>query len=98
MLHVLTSYKYNIWVFNTKYKVLYSLNFYLIDLLFDYSIFKESYATLLLENGANIKDIQKRLGPSKLATTMDTYNHVTDKMKNNTINIFENIAKNLPPS
>lgn len=56
-----------------------------------------THATLLLENGANIKDIQKRLGHSKLATTMHTYSHVTDKMKNNTVNIFDNIAKNLPP-
>lgn len=49
------------------------------------------------ENGANIKEIQRRLGHSKLATTMDTYSHITDKMKNDTVNIFENITKNLPP-
>ena len=59
---------------------------------------RHTHATLLLENGANIKDIQKRLGHSKLATTMDTYSHVTDKMKNNTVNIFEKITENLPPS
>lgn len=52
---------------------------------------------ILLENGANIKDIQNRLDHSKLTTTMDTYSHVTDKMKNNTVFIFDNIAKNLPP-
>ena len=58
---------------------------------------RHTHATLLLENGANMKDIQKRLGHSKLATTMDTYSHVTDKIKNNTVDIFDNIAKNLPP-
>lgn len=46
---------------------------------------------MLLEAGANIKDIQERLGHSKLATTMDTYSHVTTKMKNDTVNILENI-------
>lgn len=55
------------------------------------------HATLLLENGANMKDMQKRLGHSKLATIIDTYSNVTAKMKNNTVNIFENITKNLPP-
>ena len=30
---------------------------------------------MLLESGANIKDIQIRLGHSKLATTMDVYVH-----------------------
>ena len=50
---------------------------------------RHTHATLLLENGANIKDIQQRLGHSKLATTMDTYSHVTDKMNNDTVNIFE---------
>ncbi len=46
---------------------------------------------MLLEAGANIKDIQERLGHSKLATTMDTYSHVTNKMKTDTVNILENI-------
>jgi len=46
---------------------------------------------MLLEAGANIKDIQERLGHSKLATTMDTYSHVTNKMKKDTVNILENI-------
>lgn len=41
---------------------------------------RHTHATLLLENEANIKDIQKRLGHSKLATTMDSYSHVTEKM------------------
>lgn len=50
---------------------------------------------MLLENGANMKDVQLRLGHSKLATTMDTYAHVTEKMSKNTVDIFEKINKKI---
>lgn len=69
-----------------------------LEINFSMHSLRHTHATLLLENGANIKDIQKRLGHSKLATTMDTYSHVTHKMKTNTVDIFDNIAKNLPPN
>ena len=36
---------------------------------------------MLLEQGAKPKEIQARLGHYRLATTMDTYTHVTKKMK-----------------
>ncbi|GKX65151.1 hypothetical protein rsdtw13_04090 [Clostridium sp. TW13] len=52
---------------------------------------------MLLEFGTNIKDIQNRLRHSKLATTMDTYSHVTKKMKNDSVSIFEKLINNLPP-
>lgn len=70
------------WFLNLKYS-LYSLRY--------------THATLLLKNGSNMKDIQKRIGHSKLSTTIDTYSHVIYKMKTDTVNIFENITKNLPP-
>ncbi|WP_286909683.1 tyrosine-type recombinase/integrase [Clostridium sp. UBA1652] len=59
---------------------------------FNFHALRHTHATLLLENGANMKDVQKRLGHSKLATTMDTYVHVTQKMKNDTVNIFESLV------
>ncbi|MGO0904962.1 tyrosine-type recombinase/integrase [Clostridioides difficile] len=59
---------------------------------FHFHCLRHTHATLLLENGANIKDIQNRLGHSQLSTTMDTYSHVTDKMKNETVDIFERIT------
>ncbi len=58
---------------------------------FHFHSLRHAHATLLLENGANIKDIQNRLGHSQLSTTMDTYSHVTDKMKNETVDIFEKL-------
>lgn len=46
---------------------------------------------MLISNGANMKDVQKRLGHSKLSTTMDTYVHVTQKMKSESVDIFEKV-------
>ena len=53
---------------------------------------------MLLESGANIKDIQRRLGHSKLSTTMDTYSHVTKSMSVDSVNIFENALKEKLPT
>lgn len=69
---------------------------YELGIQFSFHSLRHTHATILIENGANIKDIQKRLGHSKLATTMDTYAHVTEKMKNDTVDIFEKAIKNLP--
>ncbi|MCX0351719.1 tyrosine-type recombinase/integrase [Clostridium perfringens] len=52
---------------------------------------RHTHATMLLEGGENIKDIQKRLGHSRLSTTMYTYLHVTKKIQSETINILEMI-------
>ena len=65
---------------------------YELGIKFNFHSFRHTHATMLLENGANMKDVQQRLGHSKLATTMDTYAHVTEKMKLDTVNIFENIS------
>lgn len=46
---------------------------------------------MLLEAGANIKDIQQRLGHSKISTTMDTYSHVTNNLREDSVNRFESI-------
>lgn len=58
---------------------------------YNFHSFRHTHATMLLENGAKPKEIQVRLGHSRLATTMDTYAHVTKKMKKETVDIFENI-------
>lgn len=50
---------------------------------------------MLLESGANIKDIQKRLGHSKLATTMDTYSHVTKSLSEDSVAKFESIISSI---
>lgn len=60
---------------------------------FNFHALRHTHATLLIENGANMKDVQERLGHSRLATTMDTYTHVTEKMSNDTVAIFEKICQ-----
>jgi ATP-dependent helicase/nuclease subunit A len=64
-----------------------------LEIDFHFHLLRHTHATLLLESGANIKDIQDRLGHSRIATTSDTYSHVTEKMKMDTVNIFEKILK-----
>ena len=56
---------------------------------FNFHSLRHTHATLLLEKGAPIKDIQARLGHSRSAITLDTYSHLTDKMRNQTVDIFE---------
>ncbi|ANK59637.1 site-specific integrase [Loigolactobacillus backii] len=61
---------------------------------FNFHSLRHTHATMLLENGAKPKEIQERLGHSRISTTLDTYSHVTRKMKQNTANIMEKIQNN----
>ena len=58
---------------------------------FNFHSLRHTHATMLLEAGAEPKEIQKRLGHSKISTTLDTYSHVTQKMRSKTVDILENI-------
>jgi integrase len=60
---------------------------------FNFHALRHAHATMLLESNANIKDIQHRLGHSRLSTTMDIYSHVTKQISENTVDIFENMLK-----
>lgn len=64
---------------------------YELGIPFNFHALRHTHATMLLEGGANIKDIQKRLGHSRLSTTMDTYSHVTEKIQSETVDILEKI-------
>lgn len=61
---------------------------------FNFHSLRHSHATLLIENGANIKDVQHRLGHSRIGQTMDTYAHVTPPMQQQSVDVFENATKN----
>ncbi|WP_297418705.1 site-specific integrase [Clostridium sp.] len=70
---------------------------YELDIPFKFHSLRHTHATMLLEAGANIKDIQERLGHSKSSITMDVYSHVTKTMSSNTVSILENqIISKLP--
>lgn len=55
--------------------------------------FRHTHATLLIEQGANIKAVSRRLGHSDVATTMEVYAHVTDKMEGETVEAFEKATR-----
>jgi len=57
--------------------------------------FRHTHATKLLDNGAQIKAVQMRLGHKSLSTTYDNYIHNTSKMENDAINIFESINEKI---
>lgn len=54
---------------------------------------RHTHATLLFVNGANPKDIQERLGHSRIDITLNTYSHLTKKVKKETVDIFEKAIK-----
>ena len=56
---------------------------------FCYHALRHTHATILIENGAEIKDVQMRLGHSDIETTYNTYVHHTQKMSNNSVELFE---------
>ncbi|WP_252247095.1 site-specific integrase [Clostridium sp. ZBS4] len=57
---------------------------------------RHTHATLLIFNGENIKVVSDRLGHKDIATTLNTYTHIMEDMKNNTANLLDNIFKYNP--
>lgn len=50
--------------------------------------FRHTHATLLLESGASMKVVQKRLGHTNIATTMNIYAHITQQMQDESVKNF----------
>lgn len=65
---------------------------YSLGIQFHFHSLRHTHATTLLENNANIKDVQTRLGHSEISTTLNTYTHATEKMANQTVDIFEKVS------
>jgi len=66
---------------------------YELNIDFKFHSLRHTHATLLIQNGANIKDIQTRLGHASVETTLDTYTHSTEDSSRNTADLFEQISK-----
>ncbi len=62
---------------------------------FNFHSLRHTHATMLMENGAKVKDIQARLGHSRSAITIDTYSHLTQKMQNESVDIFEQAMRDI---
>ena len=65
---------------------------YKLNIPFNFHSLRHTHATMLIENGADIKDVQERLGHADITTTMNTYVHNTDAMKTKSVEIFEKAA------
>lgn len=57
--------------------------------------FRDTHATRLIEAGADIKAVSKRLGHSNIRTTYEIYVKVTTKMESDIVEKFESIGLNL---
>ncbi len=66
---------------------------YELNIDFKFHSLRHTHATLLIQNGANIKDVQTRLGHASIETTLDTYTHSTDDSSKSTVDLFEKISK-----
>lgn len=51
---------------------------------------RDSHAVLLLESGASIEYIQKRLGHKNYQVTVDIYSHISKKIEKDTLEKYEN--------
>lgn len=52
---------------------------------------RHTHATILLLHGENIKVVSDRLGHKDITTTLNTYTHVMEEMKENTSNLLQDI-------
>ncbi|MDG4977301.1 site-specific integrase [Lactococcus lactis] len=82
---------------NQKNTPLYptQVNRWLVTILKNYDLpkitlhgFRHTHATLLLESGASIKEVQERLGHDNVSTTMNIYAHVIESRREESGNKF----------
>lgn len=60
---------------------------------FDFHSLRHTHATMLLEAGAQLKDVSRRLGHKSIETTADIYIRDTKQMQNDTVDIFEKLIQ-----
>ncbi len=58
---------------------------------FDFHSLRHTHATVLLEKGAPLKYIQQRLGHKKIDITLNVYQHLTEELTQQGINILNDI-------
>lgn len=65
---------------------------YELGIHFNFRAFRHTHATMLIEQKVDVNTVADRLGHSNTRTTLDTYVHVTNNMKNTAVDIFETAA------
>ena len=59
---------------------------------FNFHALRHTHATELIESGVSPKSVQTRLGHKNIETTLNTYVHDTEKMKDDAVSSFEKTA------
>ena len=58
---------------------------------FDFHSLRHTHATMLVENGAPLKYVQKRLGHKKIDVTLNIYQHLTEALREQGNAVIENM-------
>ena len=61
-----------------------------LNIPFNFHSLRHTHASLLIQEGASIKDVQERLGHSNAMITLKLYTHNTPKSKKKTLDILDN--------
>lgn len=65
---------------------------YDLQIPFNFHSLRHTHATMLIEGGAPIKDVQRRLGHANIQTTIDKYVHDTVDMQEQSVELFEQMS------
>ena len=66
-----------------------------LDFKFTFHKLRHTHATLLIQNGANIKDVQYRLGHTDVNTTLNIYTHINNDASSTSVSILDNISESM---
>ena len=65
---------------------------YELGIQFNFHALRHTHATMLIEAGVPVKAVSDRLGHGNVRTTLETYVHVTDRMRNEAVDKFEEMG------